>query len=251
MGGTSTLVRTNVQFLNAWIVLNNRNIVLDTLCTISNAGLTSGYFVTNGLGSVIKNKLDNGAPFMYPVGHNTSSYNRAIISNTGTSDNYGVRVTGTFDFDANFPTDELELNTSVNRTWYLTESNPGGSNLSLTLHWYAAHENASFDRNNCVIGEYRNTNGWNRLGIQTPAGGATEFYQTASNITNPQIYSVGSCQLTPMDYRTIANGNWTDLNIWEVLNPADGNWYPCYFSRYFLWFCFLPYFRVKNYSCKT
>lgn len=226
VGGTSTLVRTNVQFLNAWIVLNNRNIVLDTLCTISNAGLTSGYFVTNGLGSVIKNKLDNGAPFMYPVGHNTSSYNRAIISNTGTSDNYGVRVTGTFDFDSNFPTDELELNTSVNRTWYLTESNPGGSNLSLTLHWYAAHENASFDRNNCVIGEYRNTNGWNRLGIQTPAGGATEFYQTASNITNPQIYSVGSCQLTPMDYRTIANGNWTDLNIWEVLNPADGNWYP-------------------------
>ena len=225
VGGTNTLVRTHVQFLNAFITLNNRNITLDTLCTISNAGLTTGFFVTNGFGSVIKNKLDSGTPFMYPVGPSTSSYNRAILANSGTSDNYGVRVTGSFDFDPNFPADELELNTSVNRTWYLSEVVPGGSNLSLTLHWYAAHENAGFDRNNCVVGEYRNTTGWTRLGIQTPAGGTTEFYQSASNITTPQIYSVGSCQITPMDYRTIADGNWTDLNIWEVLNPADGNWY--------------------------
>ncbi|MBX3103257.1 MAG: T9SS type A sorting domain-containing protein, partial [Bacteroidetes bacterium] len=53
-----------------------------------------------------------------------------------------------------------------------------------------------------------------------------EYWQTASGITSLTSFSVGSCGVTGLDYRSIANGDWTNLNTWEVYDPGTASWYP-------------------------
>ncbi|MCZ2355621.1 MAG: T9SS type A sorting domain-containing protein, partial [Bacteroidia bacterium] len=229
VSGTATLVRTDVKFLNAHIQLQNRSITLDTNCTITN-GSYQGFFVTDGLGQVVKRRIGAGATtsFEFPVGPAASSYNKAILANSGTIDNFAVRVAPQFEYHNNFPGDELADTSSVNRTWFIDESVAGGSTVALDLFWITAHENANFDRTQSTVGHYLNLTGWKRLNIGSNAPGSGSnpdpWHQFASGITSFSPFSVGSCALVPLDYRTIADGNWTDLNIWEVWVPTLSQW---------------------------
>jgi hypothetical protein len=232
VGGPNTLVRTQVEFSGAYIQLNNRNLVLDTNATVVMAGCASGFFVTNLLGQVYKRQLGAGAggTFTMPIGHSTASYNRATFTNTGTADVFGFRVSGTFEFHTFSPIDELRDTSSVNRTWHISEGVPGGSNVTLRLHWLTAHENVAFSRANSTVGRFDAINGWQRSGPLSPAPGAgtcaSEYWQEATGITTLSAFSVGSCGATGLDYRSIANGDWTNLNTWEVYDPATASWYP-------------------------
>ncbi|MCB9234172.1 MAG: discoidin domain-containing protein [Bacteroidia bacterium] len=230
VGGNSTLVRNQVEFLGAHIQLTNQNITLDTNCTVQNASFASGYFITNAFGRLIKRRIGpaNVTVFEMPIGPSVSSYNKAIITNIGTTDNFLIRVSPTFEFNPNFPNDELVDTSSVNRTWHLDEAVSGGSNFTLDLYWVSPHENFAFDRNACTVGRYLGSTGWNRLDPFTPAAGSgtvvDPWHQFSTGITGTGPFSVGSCKLDGLHYRTIANGNWTDINIWEVYDSVSMGW---------------------------
>jgi hypothetical protein len=229
------LVRTEVEFLGAHIQLNNLNITLDTACVATGGSVANGYIVTNGFGQVVKRQVGPGymGLFEFPIGPSTTSYNKAILTNTGTTDNYRIRVSGLFEFHPNFPNDQLADTSSVNRTWHLNEATTGGSNLSMDLFWNAPHENIAFDRNSCTVGKYSGTVGWERMAPFAPALGTgtlvDPYHQVATAITTDGPFSVGSCELDGLHYRTIANGNWTDLNIWEVYDTNSLSWIPAMF----------------------
>lgn len=223
--GTQTYVATNVNFISGFIKLNNRNIRLADVCTITGAD-NSKYVITNDLGELIRNSC-GATSNEFPVGYDNTGYSMLVITNNGTVDNYGVRISGTLDNDANFSCDALNLNSAVNRTWYISEATTGGSTLNLTFYWNTNQENVNFSRSQCYVGNYENLLGWNRISSNNNANVGVQPWNTnAIGISNLGAFAVGSCNLGKYKYRTVADGLWTDETKWEIYLPSQSAWYP-------------------------
>lgn len=76
---------------------------------------------------------------LYPVGATTAAYNPLELSNTGAMDDFTVAVN-----DQVIPGGVLQ--SGINRTWLVTEANPGGSDVTLSLRWAGPEEETLFDR---------------------------------------------------------------------------------------------------------
>ena len=221
LSGASTRVNNEVEFINGHIQHNSYSLRLGSSATTLNASNANGWFVTNNYGSLIKEGL-NGL-FRFPVGPSSAAYNPLDLQNAGTSDQYTVRVEGQFDFNAAF-NDELDSLTAVNRTWYVNEQIPGGSQLDLTFFWASAHENSGFDVSNSLVGEYIGGSGWQKRSVEaTPNGSNPLLNRTLSGLTKPGIFAIGSCSAADYHYRSISDGNWSDVSIWEVSTDSV-NW---------------------------
>lgn len=232
-GGLKTVVGTlckasnEVEFVSGKILLGNRNFTMMQNAIISGASFVTGYFITDNNGTLIKESLgaSGSESFTYHVGSSETSYNPAWLQNSGTTDNIRCRVVENFEFEAAFPNDELSEISSVDRTWFISEDVAGDSDITINLSWITSHENAEFNSSECQIGFYDATTGWMRLGSTGAASGAGVYgdlhsYQT-NGIADLYAFTLGSCSLAPDEYRTIADGNWTDISIWEVFDGTD------------------------------
>lgn len=225
VSGTTTRANTDVLFINGHIQLNARNFRLGVAATTTGASYATGWFVTNGAGQLIKENMSN---YIFELGPSVLAYNKASLVNSGVIDHIGVRVSPQFDFHPVFANDELADTSSVNRTWYLTEATAGGSNISIDLFWIATDENPDFNRNDCHYGDYNASTGWQIIGPNGIASGTgtliDQYHYAYAGITDLRQYTIGSCAIGALKYRTIANGNWTDVSIWEVFDQISGNW---------------------------
>jgi hypothetical protein len=232
-GGLKTVVGTvskasnEVEFISGKILLGNRNFTMMQNAITSGASYATGYFITNNNGSLIKESLGavGAESFTYHVGSSETSYNPAWLENSGTADNIRCRVVESFEFEDAFPNDELSEISSVDRTWFVSEDVDGDSDISINLSWITAHENAEFNAAECQVGTYDPTAGWLRTGVIGAASGAGVYgdlhaYQS-DGITDLYAFTLGSCSVMPDTYRTIADGNWTDIAIWEVFDGTD------------------------------
>ncbi|MBX3103262.1 MAG: discoidin domain-containing protein, partial [Bacteroidetes bacterium] len=192
VSGIHSRANTEVQFFQGHIEHGPYNFSLANAAVITGAAWNTGWFVTNGSGKLIKERLGPAgthAGFSFPVGHATTSYNEAILTNTGLTDTFAVRVAGVFEYDVVYNTDLPVFNNSVNRTWHIDESRVGGSSVAMRLHWLSSHENPGYDRNLTRRVHFGAPVGWDYRsatasadGLGTPAdpwyhevGGLTEF----------------------------------------------------------------------------
>nr|WP_295926409.1 T9SS type A sorting domain-containing protein [uncultured Dyadobacter sp.] len=164
----------------------------NTLTLIDNAGITGAgaesYFITDGKGGLKKDNVGS-QDFTFPVGTETG-YSPVVLSNLGTADNFTVRAG-----DGAYPTyaDNVPLGSpvssmAVDKTWYVSEDVPGGSNVTMSLSWHAADELPSFDRSSCFISHYTN-NKWDEI----PAGpveGSDPYTKSRSGITSFSPFAV-------------------------------------------------------------
>jgi hypothetical protein len=186
-------IGTDVTFTNGKIQHGNFDIKLASAATVTGADATK-YFVTNGTGKLVKSSL-GAAAFTYPVGNTVTTYNPAIISNSGTADDIGVRslanalTTGT--------TGAAFTKEVADASWDVSEAVAGGSNLSLTATWTGTDELAGFNRNKGGISYYiptpGATQGWDMLNTQTGvASGANPYTYTRTGITAVGAFAVGT-----------------------------------------------------------
>jgi len=122
---------SNVQSLTGALTFTNGKLTLSTFdlnlgasATIGSASSTK-YVVTDNTGQLKKASLTTA--FTFPVGN--SAYNPITITNTGTSDTYGVIVG-----DGTVPAATIS-SAAVNRRWIITEGTAGGGNLSVTAQY--------------------------------------------------------------------------------------------------------------------
>lgn len=225
--GTLVRVTNEVEFILGKIILGNRNLTLTESANTLNASFATGYFITNSNGSLIKENLGASGTenFLLPVGHSELSYNPAYITNSGVADNFRIRLIGDFEYEDAYPNDELTEISSVDRAWYISEDVQGGSDIELKLLWENSHENVDFDPTACQIGWFDISSGWLRIGSVSPATGGGVygdlFSQSAVGIIDLGYFTLGSCAIMPDMYRTIADGDWTDINIWEVYDGTQ------------------------------
>jgi hypothetical protein len=159
---------------------NNTKVEIKTGATIS-AGNSTSYID----GFLQINTISTAKTF--PVGK--SSFNPAILTNTGTVDNFTIIVNDYLTSDGT----SLGIqgpNQVVNRTWDVTEAVAGGSNVSLNLQWNAAEELIAFNRNLCYVGHY--TGGAWQADYSGAAAGAGPYTRTKTGITSFSAFGIAS-----------------------------------------------------------
>ncbi len=112
------------------------------------------FVVTNGTGRLrlVTPQQDN----VYPVGASLGSPNFVRIVNTGLLDNFSVAV---YPWVLRNGSNGDSLKSGyVNRTWFIEEDVPGGSNAAVTLFWSPADEQAGFNRSLSRMAHY--TGSW-------------------------------------------------------------------------------------------
>ena len=121
------------------IVLGNYDLVVNG--TILNFD-TSHFVITNGTGKL---KLNNSNPLnIFPVGTNLYSTNFVKINNSGTADNFSVRLLPYV--LKNGTSGDTVLLGNVDCTWLIEEQTAGGSNATIEMFWNLADELPGFDR---------------------------------------------------------------------------------------------------------
>ncbi len=230
--GGNVVVNDSLIFTNGNLSLGSNDLTANLV-----AGTTSArYIVTNGTGTLniqnigISGKTGN---IIFPVG--VSTYNPVVLNNTGTADEFRVRAIDsvTANYSGSIPTGTKITNNAVNRTWHISEVNPGGSNATVILQWNTTDELSGFTRGNCFVSHYNGTTWMNAT--STAALGSNPFTQTRSGITSFSPFGVGSGATLPVEmlgFTADAAGNDAVLNWstaseinndhFEVLRSVDG-----------------------------
>ena len=182
----NTFVLGMLSLESGKIVLGDFNFNLGSGSSIA-GGNQGSYLKTNGNG-VVSQQGGLGLTSTFPVGN--SSYNPLHLANSGTVDVFFVRVVDEVR-DAGLSGNPV-TNKVVNRSWLLSEGTPGGSNLTLVLHWHANDELTGFDRSDCYIANYHQ-NAWIIGSIEqaTPIG-VNEYILTDINVTQLSPFVVAS-----------------------------------------------------------
>ena len=132
-GGT-TLAGNTVE-LSTPITLGNNDIILGANTNVTSS--STNYFKTTGTG-IVKRSIASGGSFIFPVGNTT--YNPVTITNnTGSSDEFSVRVAN--DVLTSGTTGSPITDKVVNRTWHIGKTNVNANaGIDLSFQWEANQE---------------------------------------------------------------------------------------------------------------
>jgi subtilase family serine protease len=161
---------------------------------------TAHFIITNGTGKLLL--VNSNAQNIYPVGTSLFSSNFIKLNNSGTQDNFSVRVVP-YVLRNGTAGDTIRTG-NVNRTWLIEELVPGGSNASVEMFWFAPHELSGFNRNQSRAAHY--TTSW-QLGSATAAATDTiagRFSKLQAGYTNFSPFTVTNDILTALPLRFIS-----------------------------------------------
>lgn len=209
----------NLKLTAGWLTLGNYDLDMSSSGTSITGGSTTSYIKTNGTG-VLKRTVDN-ADVSYPVGN--AAYNPAILKNAGTSDIYSLRVAD--DVLTNGDSGPALTEKVVDRTWYITEANTGGSIVEATFQWAASDELSGFVRSLCNVAHY--TGGtWNE-GTNGAASGSGPYTRKRTGITTFSPFAVIGQGALPVElsyFRALKSGN-TALLEWQTLSELNNAYF--------------------------
>lgn len=218
-----TLV-TNLNLLQGLFILDNFNLTLSN--TSNTTAITGGPFdettmiVTNGTGTLIKAfTLGAQVPFIYPIGEitGTTEYTPFSLQFTAltTGKNVGVRVV-----DAVHPAENPTSASYLSRYWAMTTNN-STANTAIGTFYYKDADVIGTEADLLAGQYYGTTTTWSDFGGSVDvtnnivtSNAITSFFPLAT-ITSPTVdYSARKNE--PTYYRSVTNGNWSDLATWEV-----------------------------------
>jgi hypothetical protein len=185
------MITETLELQDAMLALNKMDLRMMPGAEIQGAG-ASAYITAHGEGRLIQHVA--AGEVLFPVGTNTF-YLPALLSNSGTPDNLGVKMFEDVLTGGTSGATIPQIANSVANTWVISEDTPGASDLTLTLWWNQENEGALFDRTQSGIGQYADGE-WQAQANQ-PASGENPFYLMRSGITEPGAFAVGDI-FTPL-----------------------------------------------------
>ncbi len=165
--------------------LNIEGYTLDMGSQVINGGSATSYVKTIGSG-VLKRNVSS-SPVVFPVGK--SSYNPATLTNTGTADNFSVRV---YDYVSTTGVEGGAQTTGqvVNRTWMVSEALTGGSDVMLKMQWNTGEELNGFVYSQGFMNvNHHNGSVWEELGVLNESN--SPFYVEQSGISSFSPFTIG------------------------------------------------------------
>lgn len=195
----ATILNDSLILTSGRLNLGNNNLTLSAT-SFASAGKATSYVSINGTGSLIVQNIGStgkSGTVLIPVGNST--FNPATLTNTGTTDNFTVKVIDsvTNAYSGSTPSGAKLTSNAVNRAWIINEGTSGGSNATITLSWAATDSLNGFDRANCYVSRFNGTN-WLSTTTTTASGG-NPYTQTRSGITSFSPFGVGSGGALPVE----------------------------------------------------
>jgi surface protein len=202
LGGSLTVTDT-LSLINGNVFLSNNNLIMGASAKRL-VGSASSYIVTDSTGTLNISNIGTAA-VTFPVG-TVNGYNPIAIQNTGTVDDFQVSVSKGVKASGTSITSNV-----VNRTWKISETNPGNSNLNINLQWNAADELPLFNRANSYISFVNNSGLW-QASSQSAALGSSTYLQTLNGV----VLNSG------FNSFAVASGNELNQQITHTINASSG-----------------------------
>ncbi len=181
--GTGASVTNTLTLTSGHLDLQADDLTISSGGTIS-GGSTDSYIKTSSTGVLIQEV--SGSNITFPLGY--TNYSPLVINNSGTTDNFKVRVIDAVYEDG---TSGSELTEDVvDCSWIIEEGTAGGSNATLTMQWNSGDEMTNFDRTQSFLSEYKN-GAWNNLSTQS-ASGSDPYTLSESNLTEFGTFIIAS-----------------------------------------------------------
>lgn len=203
-----TLDRTGGLLLQAPLEISNTLSLLNGNLDLSSyslnmyastiiGGSPSSYVKTSSTG--VLNRTVDANSVTFPVG--LSSYNPAIITNTGTVDDFNVRVVDNVTADGS-GSGSTTTEAVVKRTWLIGESLSGGSNATIRLYWNGASEEINaFQSSSAFMAHYVNAlSMWDNIGGTIGAG----YVETAGNVSFSSFSISSSSVFAPLPIELVS-----------------------------------------------
>jgi hypothetical protein len=177
------------------------------------------FIITNGSGKL---KLVNiNAENIFPVGPTDSSINFVRINNSGIADNFSVRV-APYVLASGNNGDTVNI-ANVDRTWFIEETVPGGSNATAEFWWSSSSELPGFDRLLCQTAHYTSLWEYGAFGaaVLAPNG---QYSRTQTGFTSFSPFTVTSGSfVVPVRLLSFAAQNKTNsvLLSWKTANEIN------------------------------
>ncbi len=185
-------------------------------------GSSSAYVVTDGTGALTINSVGTTAT-VFPVGPSGSLYHPATITNTGTVDDFSVRVSSTVP-----PC--LPAISSVNANWEITEAVAGGSICELSLDYAGASTGVAYTSSNADVvhcsGPVADYNNGSVTGT-VATGYAFTSFSPFGITSDPVILPAGLITFSGYKQGNVNRLQWTtgseqNNRGFEVLRSTDG-----------------------------
>ncbi|MFN0215918.1 MAG: T9SS type A sorting domain-containing protein, partial [Saprospiraceae bacterium] len=214
------------------IVLNQYDLRLGSANLDFSNGLSS-YIETNGTGACVLN-CPVGEFALYPIGNSEFAPFAIQLNQGSTSDLIKVRVSDSFygEYTGNNPACSEEIPVGVVRqNWFVSEQIPGGSLATLVAYWNVGAERDGFDRANCTLGQYINSN-WQNNGFRPAVDVSSLHGFFGFNFTSFGIFGVYDAGhegdvnfVTPAPDGNTPICEWKDLQLHANTSPnAQTQW---------------------------
>jgi len=145
-----TQVNDSLRMIQNKIVLSDSNITLTPTGHIYHPS-PSRHIVTIGDGSLVKKMVPVNTDYLFPVSDTMNTYKPVILNYVGNTDTFAVRV-----LRGIHPTTGAD-STTVYSTFFIKESNAGGTTASLSLGWNTIDEQVAFNNSWALM--WQNING--------------------------------------------------------------------------------------------
>jgi len=186
LNNTNGLTLNNSVVVNSTVTLTSGKITLQTNDLTAGSvsgGSTDNYIVTSYTSGQLK-QVVGASNVIFPVGN--SSYNPITLSNSGTSDLYGIRVAG------GQVTTAYQVLKTVKRKWYVSEAVAGGSNLSVVAQYRNADVDTGFNAGTYPFIGFYNVSASTWTQVAATLAGSDPFTATSNTNTTPADLSTGS-----------------------------------------------------------
>lgn len=250
LNNTDTLYFSTVAKMKAHLIVNNLDmkagapqqlpgwiggkIVLGDYDLTINGNIvnfdTAHFIVTNGTGRLTIN--NSASQNVFPVGTGIGSSNFVKISNAGTQDNFTVRV-APYVLRNGSSGDTIRTG-NVNRTWFIDEQVPGGSNATVEMYWNAGDELPGFDRTVSRAAHF--LSGW-QLGSMGAAtidtNGIYHKSQSGYNSFSPFTVTSGTSLTVPLrflEFTAVPVSNDVMLK-WTTADEVNASYFGIEFSN--------------------
>lgn len=195
--------------------------------------ITSSAYNAGGASGYLKLLQVNGSEKIFPIGVSNSSYTPCSITNSGTAQDFKVRVfSGVY---ANGLTGSIaaDLIKLVNRTWDITPVVQSGINAIIKLQWTSTEEGATFasNRSSAVLSKNRHTSGddlWNAQPSGTVTGSGPYTIANTTGISTFSNFGAGiPGSLLPIELSTF-NASISGDNVkikWSTLSETNNDYF--------------------------
>jgi hypothetical protein len=220
---SNATITGGLTLTDGYLSIGNNNVELN-YNTVITGGSEESFIITDGLGAITVQDMGgaNNNTILFPVGTDANTYVPATLKNTGTQDDFSVRVINNVydDYNNDIPTGTIVTQDVVNKTWIISEGTDGGSNTTIGLSWTGAEELVGFSNVECGISHFNETTNEWELGPEGIAiNNAGRFTYERANVSTFSPFCLHT-DIEPNSVKTI-----TKLAYGLVLypNPVSDN----------------------------